>query len=71
MPGPLEIDTEWVQSCVADCARLAHDPETAHTIEDSLHASVLMAVAAGHRDGQALAAAALKTREIPFSRWRA
>ena len=39
-----------------------------HVVEDWLHRFALQAVAGGHRDAPAIAAAALKTRELKFSR---
>lgn len=46
-----------------------YDDETAHGREDSLWESVLQHIADGGPDGQALAAEALKTRDIDFARW--
>jgi hypothetical protein len=41
----------------------------AHQEEDSLFREVLAAIAEGARDAPCLAAAALKSAAIPFSRW--
>lgn len=40
-----------------------------HIVEDWLHREALQAVADGHRDAPAIAAAALKSRELKFSRY--
>ncbi|MCJ2075400.1 hypothetical protein MKK68_06965 [Methylobacterium sp. E-016] len=40
-----------------------------HIVEDWLHREALRAVVDGHRDAQALAAAALKTSDLKFSRY--
>ncbi|MFF9550870.1 hypothetical protein [Methylobacterium fujisawaense] len=40
-----------------------------HIVEDWLHREALRAVADGHRDAPAIAAAALKSRELKFSRY--
>jgi len=40
-----------------------------HIVEDWLHREALRAVADGHRDASAIAAAALKSRELKFSRY--
>lgn len=40
-----------------------------HIVEDWLHRFALRAVADGHREAPAIAAAALKTRELTFSRY--
>lgn len=47
------------------------DPEGAHIEEDKLYKDVLGAIAAGHPDAPALAAAALKADDLDFSRWYA
>lgn len=54
---------------VRDCiTQLAGDGEAAHSIEDQLHQAVLRAFARGVND-PALAAAALTSLTIEFSRW--
>jgi len=46
------------------------DDETAHILEDALHQAVLRAIADGECDHPNLvAAAALQTNSISFSRW--
>jgi plasmid stability protein len=57
----------WVDAVRAASA----DDECAHAEEDRLHQSVLRAIANGHADPASLAAAALKTTDIDFSRWYA
>jgi len=58
----------------ASCGRadppIADDDESAHAAEDRLHESVLQSIADGTaEDPKAMAAAALKTDDIEFSRW--
>jgi hypothetical protein len=45
------------------------DDERAHSDEDELHQLVLAVIARGAANAAELAAAALKTTEIEFSRW--
>lgn len=45
------------------------DDEQAHGLEDAIHRSVLKAISEGKGDPVALAKAALKTRDVNFSRW--
>ena len=45
------------------------DDESAHSLEDDLHQSVLAEVALGNPQSKAMAKEALKTLEIKFSRW--
>ena len=45
------------------------DDEAAHGMTDDLHRDVLAAIAAGAPDAQILAAAALRTETLGFSRW--
>ncbi|MFW0909667.1 hypothetical protein [Bacillus altitudinis] len=47
----------------------AEDDETAHGMEDELYIDVLGAIVNGADDPEKLAAEALKTLEIEFSRW--
>ena len=55
---------------VAEIAEIAYnDDETAHALEKDLWRRVLAAIAAGAADAPALAAEALKTREVVFCRW--
>jgi len=70
-PDALTMTAEDVARTLTEIASVADDPEAAHGGEDSLHRTVLAAVAAGHPDAQVLAAAALRTRHIPGDRWYA
>ncbi|MEH7652306.1 hypothetical protein [Bacillus safensis] len=47
----------------------AEDDEAAHGMEDELYIEVLGAIANGADNPEKLAAEALKTLEIEFSRW--
>ena len=47
------------------------DAEIAHGLQDRLYVKVLEAIAAGADDPAALAAEALKARDIEFARWTA
>lgn len=52
------------------CGELASTgPAATTSVEDWLHREALRAVADGHRDAEAIAAAALKSRELKFSRY--
>lgn len=48
---------------------VALDDGRAHAREDDLYEAVLRAIANGDPNSQALAQAALKTKELKFSRW--
>jgi DNA-binding GntR family transcriptional regulator len=48
---------------------LAEDDEAAHVYEDRLHQAVLLQIANGSLLASAIAAIALKTRDIKFARW--
>ena len=63
------MDTHTVKKTVREIASLAHDPDAAHGREDKLFAAVLKAIAEGAPNASELAAAALKSKEIRFSRW--
>jgi hypothetical protein len=59
-----------VEARVAEIRALAHDPEAAHSREDSLWAEVLDTIASGWSDDpRNLAYAALQTQKIEFARW--
>lgn len=62
---------EEVEAAVEAIRRKVGDDEVAHIEEDRLHGAVLQAIANGADNPSALAAAALKTSEIQFSRWSA
>lgn len=49
----------------------AGDSEAAHTEEDRLYREVLQAIAAGTTKARILAAYAIDTQKIAFSRWSA
>lgn len=46
-----------------------YDDESKHADEDELYADVLQAIADGAPDAAKLARAALKTKDLNFSRW--
>jgi len=61
-----------VERAVKKIGAVARDPEDAHSQEDALHCLVLSAIAAGDvadEDVRAVAAAAIKTKDIDFPRW--
>lgn len=58
-----------VQERVEVIRQIALDDETAHGMEDELYIDVLGAIANGADNPEKLAAEALKTLEIEFSRW--
>lgn len=58
-----------IEQKAAEIEAAAHDPESAHSLEDELREQVLQTIADGCADPQALARAALKTRELDFERW--
>jgi hypothetical protein len=68
---PVATTTEDVRVGVSLVAALAEDKddEAAHAAEDALHQSVLKAIADGAKAPADLAKAALKTKNIKFSRW--
>lgn len=48
------------------------DPETAHSLEDSLYEEVMRSIADGTcDDARACAAAVLETKDLDFERWYA
>lgn len=57
-----------VENRIAAIAAQQDDWEEAHSLEDKLYADVPRAIAAGASDGQALAAAALKSADLDFPR---
>lgn len=62
---------EAVRACIASLEPLVEDchDEIAHMAEDWLHREALRAVVAGHPDAQAIAAAALESRKVKFTRY--
>ena len=66
MTGP-----DHFKEAIVDIALLAAmgDSDRAHSAEDALYRDVLQAIADGATNAAELAAEALKTRELDFSRW--
>jgi hemerythrin-like domain-containing protein len=64
----LPLTVERVKRCVQYIRDVQGDDEVAHAREDELHRAVLAHVASGF-DGTAVAAAAVKTTKLKFSRW--
>ena len=61
-----------VKERVKAIAVIAHDPESAHVLEDQLWEDVLECISANWSDNpRELAAQALMTRGIDFERWYA
>ncbi|WP_437871139.1 hypothetical protein ACSD7O_19425 [Methylorubrum extorquens] len=65
------LSVEAVEAAVASLGTRAfyYSGGVDHAVEDWLHREVLRAVADGHQDAPAIAAAALKSRELKFSRY--
>lgn len=64
------MDAHWVRQQVAAIEECIGDPEAAHSLEDSLRAAILSAIATGDcEDPKAVAAAALESDALPFPRW--
>lgn len=61
----------YVEKRIRQIAAIQDDDERAHALEDKLWKQVLRAIANGASDGQALAAAAIKTKKLKFCRWYA
>jgi len=69
---PSDMTLEEAENAVAEIERTKDDDEHAHGAEDHLRESVLAVIAAGKISKQKmakLAAIALKTSKINFSRW--
>ena len=63
---------EEVQERLAKIEAVSGDDEAAHGLQDGLYVAVLMAIAEGDTDDPAaLAAEALKVKDIVFARWMA
>ena len=60
-----------VSNRVARIASMTDDDESAHCEEDKLWLDVLKVIAAGADDAAGLAAEALKSESLIFSRWYA
>lgn len=72
--GPLPtrgitMTLDEVRKAIDDIRDCAHDPEAAHSLEDTLHQKVLHAIVASRGRDWELAAEALKTTGIRFKRW--
>ncbi|MFJ8301578.1 hypothetical protein ACIQ9R_37515 [Streptomyces sp. NPDC094447] len=63
------MTTEDVARRLAAVHAARDDDESAHGLADELHRDVLAAIAAGAADAPILAAAALRTETLGFSRW--
>lgn len=71
MPKKKHMTVEEVEAKVQAIDDNKRDSESAHGDEDDLHQDVLKAIADGAPHAKELAAAALKTKDIEFSRWYA
>lgn len=67
--GDPGLTAEDIARRLAEIHALQGDDEAAHGEEDRLHRDVLAAIAAGAPDASLLAAAALRTETLGFSRW--
>ena len=65
------ITVEEVRQQLAAIREATRDDEVAHSMEDELYRRVLEAVADGADDAPEMAALALETKSIEFSRWMA
>lgn len=66
------MDIKQVQAGIADIKAFVsmRDYESAHVLEDSFYAHVLLSIANGKcKDPAKLASAALKSRKLHFPRW--
>lgn len=63
------ITPYWAQAEVDELRGMDYDPERMHAVEDQLHVDVLRSIAEGCDDPAGLAAIALQTKDIRFSRW--
>lgn len=68
----MAITIEEVRAFIENMKKEGHiDPERAHGDEDDILYEVLEAIAGGCENPRALAAEALKMRELDFPRWYA
>lgn len=65
------MSADDVRQRVEAIKAVMRDDEAAHSMEDELWRDVLKAIAAGATNAAELAAEALKTQELNFSRWYA
>ena len=63
------MNIETIASRIAAIILMAGDDEAAHSEEDRLRHDVLIAIAAGADDPQALAELAVTTSYLDFARW--
>jgi hypothetical protein len=63
------MTVEDIEKRIQEIEAEQDDCEVAHGLEDGLMHDVLQAIADGHPDAQALAAAVLKTSDIAFPRY--
>ena len=63
------MTTEEIMRTIQEISRLSEDDEVAHSMEDELWENVLKAISEGAPNAAELAAYALKTKNISFSRW--
>ncbi|MFE7799026.1 hypothetical protein [Nocardia sp. NPDC057440] len=62
------VNAAWVDERLDAIQASIHDPEVAHSIEDSLRVAVLQAIAEGAEEPARLAAKALESKAIEFER---
>ncbi len=68
-PAESNMTVDEVKERVRQIDASKGDDEGAHSMEDTLRADVLKAIADGAPNAAALAAEALKTMNIDFARW--
>lgn len=70
---PLALTVTHIDSAILRLTALATGVrlrnEEAHLLEDAIYVGALRAVAAGHPDAAALAAAALRADTVDYDRW--
>lgn len=67
-----ELTVADIQNDIEKIQQHSGDDEAMHSMEDSLHQNVLLAIAEGRcNDSAACARAALETLKMDFARWRA
>ena len=62
---------EGLRKAIDELRGMTHDPEVAHREEDRIREAVLRHIAGGGVDAREMAALALTTDDINFSRWYA
>jgi hypothetical protein len=63
------MTVEEVRERVECIRKISRDAEQAHSMEDELHAAVLVVIAQGAANAAELASIALESRKIGFARW--